>query len=95
MGLSKYCLFIACILCTEGFFLSANVSTNIRSLLDGKALTKYKAGNAAMFVPIGRHSGVGQLPNGMVVGDFATKKIKGQDLFISRQWKSMKQSAPR
>ena len=48
-----------------------------------------------MFVPIGRHSGVGQLPNGMVVGDFATKKIKGQDLFISRQWKSMKQSAPR
>lgn len=48
-----------------------------------------------MLVPIGRNGGVGEILNGMVIGDFATKKIKSQDLFISRQWKSMKQSAPK
>jgi NADH dehydrogenase FAD-containing subunit len=80
-------IFIVCVL--------DNVSANIRNLLDGKALKKYKPGNPAMFVPLGRNGGVGELPNGLVVGDFATKKIKSQDLFISRQWKSLKQSAPR
>ena len=77
------------------FFLAGNVSANIRNLLDGKALKKYKAGNPAMFVPLGRNGGVGELPNGIVVGDFATKKIKSQDLFITRTWKSMSQNAPR
>lgn len=77
------------------FFLAANVSANIRNLLDCKVLKKYKAGNPAMLVPIGRNGGVGEILNGMVIGDFATKKIKSQDLFISRQWKSMKQSAPK
>ena len=71
-----------------------NVSANIRNLLGGKALKKYKPGNSAMLVPLGKNGGVGELPNGMVLGDFATKKIKGQGLLISRQWKSMKQSAP-
>lgn len=74
---------------------AANVSANIRNLLDCKVLKKYKAGNPAMLVPIGRNGGVGEILNGMVIGDFATKKIKSQDLFISRQWKSMKQSAPK
>ena len=42
------------------FFLAGNVSANIRNLLDGKALKKYKAGNPAMFVPLGRNGGVGK-----------------------------------
>ena len=58
-------------------------------------MKKYNAGNPAMFVPLGKNGGVGQLPNGMVVGDFATKKLKSQDLFVSRQWKTMKQNIPR
>ena len=47
-----------------------------------------------MVVPLGKNGGVGQLPNGMVIGDFATKKLKGQDLLVSRQWKTMKQNPP-
>ena len=71
-----------------------NVCENIRRLSDNKPLKSYKAGNSAMIVPVGNDAGVSELPNGMVLGNFATKKVKGQSLLIPDFWKKMKQSVP-
>lgn len=48
-----------------------------------------------MFVPFGANKGVGQLPNGWVVGNFMTKMIKSKDLFTQPHWKSMGLKAPK
>ena len=40
--------------------------------------------HGVVFAPIGPHDGVGQLPNGMVVGKKMVPAIKGKDLFTTR-----------
>lgn len=47
-----------------------------------------------MIVPVGSDSGVGVLPNGVVIGNFLSRKIKSRDLFVSNTWKLLKQNAP-
>lgn len=71
-----------------------HLSGNIRRLNDNKPLKCYKAGRSAMIVPVGKDGGVTELPNGMVLGNFATKKIKSERLLIPDFWKKMKQSVP-
>lgn len=73
---------------------AANVSENIRRLIESKPLKIYKAGQSAMVVPVGKDGGVSELPNGMVMGNFFTKKIKSQALFVPDYWKNMKQPVP-
>lgn len=47
-----------------------------------------------MVLPLGRSGGVSQLPNGMVVGGFVTKSIKGKDVMTADTWKAMKKKMP-
>ena len=47
-----------------------------------------------MLVPLGRNKGVGQLPNGMIVGDFFCRQVKGKNLMAPRYWSILKQKKP-
>ena len=76
------------------FFFTDVVVENIKRLNENKRLKEYKPGNAAMLLPLGRNGGVAQLPNGMVLGDFVTKSIKGKGLMTSGSWKIMKKKMP-
>lgn len=47
----------------------------------------------AMLVPLGKNGGVSEF-KGFVLGDFATRKIKSEQLFTPKYWKMMKQKMP-
>ena len=67
---------------------------NIKRLNENKRLKEYKPSNPVMVLPLGRSGGVSQLPNGMVVGGFVTKSIKGKDVMTADTWKAMKKKMP-
>jgi len=59
-----------------------------------ESLDPYKKDTFRMVVPIGRDGGVCQ--NGkMVMGDFLARKIKAEDVFVSKMWKDMCQTQPK
>jgi len=59
-----------------------------------ESLDPYKKDTFRMVVPIGRDGGVCQ--NGkMVMGDFLARKIKAEDVFVSKMWKDMSQTQPK
>ncbi|XP_072033668.1 ferroptosis suppressor protein 1-like [Amphiura filiformis] len=70
------------------------VADNIQADVEGKALKPYKPMGVMMCVPIGRNAGVTQMKT-WVVGDFISRKLKGQGLFTQRYWASMKQTMPK
>ncbi|XP_073256288.1 ferroptosis suppressor protein 1-like [Porites lutea] len=75
--------------------LQADVAVeNIKRLNENKRLKEYKPSNPVMVLPLGRSGGVSQLPNGMVVGGFVTKSIKGKDVMTADTWKAMKKKMP-
>lgn len=93
--LVKECWFFRLLVTEICIFLhSANVCANIRRLNENKPLKPYKAGRSAMVVPVGKSGGASELPNGMVMGNFFTKKVKGEGLLIANVWKNMKQKVP-
>jgi len=59
-----------------------------------ESLDPYTKDTFRMVVPIGRDGGVCQ--NGkMVMGDFLARKIKAEDVFVSKMWKDMGQTVPK
>ena len=75
-------------------FVSEIIAHNVKSLMSGKKLKVYTPSPAFMMVTLGRTGGVGQLPNGMVVGNFLTKKLKSSKLFTDKFWKMAHRRAP-
>ena len=47
-----------------------------------------------MVLPIGRFGGVCQFGK-VVMGDFLARKIKAEDVFVSKMWKDMGQTVPK
>ncbi|XP_068732313.1 ferroptosis suppressor protein 1-like [Montipora capricornis] len=70
------------------------VVENVKRLNENKSLKEYKPANPAMALTLGRNGGVIQLPNGMVVGNFLTKKFKSKEVMAPDMWKMLKQKMP-
>ncbi|NWH76568.1 AIFM2 factor, partial [Piaya cayana] len=74
--------------------LHANVVvTNIINSLTQKALTTYEPGSLTFLLSMGRNDGVGQV-KGYYVGRLLVTIAKSWDLFVSKSWKTMKQTMP-
>ncbi|NXI43237.1 AIFM2 factor, partial [Galbula dea] len=74
--------------------LHANVAvTNIINSLKHKPLKTYEPGSLTFLLSMGRNDGVGQL-NGYYVGRLLVTIAKSRDLFVSKSWKTMRQTMP-
>lgn len=65
------------------------IAKNLIATTQGKALKAYKPSPPVIFLPVGKGDGVGQLPNGMIVGKRMVPMIKGKDLFIGATRKNL------
>eukprot|EP00735_Rhodelphis_limneticus_P010968 TRINITY_DN4007_c0_g1::TRINITY_DN4007_c0_g1_i1::g.11844::m.11844 TRINITY_DN4007_c0_g1::TRINITY_DN4007_c0_g1_i1::g.11844 ORF type:complete len:389 (+),score=81.92,sp/Q54NS8/AIFB_DICDI/40.99/4e-82,Pyr_redox_2/PF07992.9/1.6e-18,Pyr_redox_2/PF07992.9/6.2e+03,Pyr_redox/PF00070.22/0.00062,Pyr_redox/PF00070.22/8.8e-12,K_oxygenase/PF13434.1/0.2,K_oxygenase/PF13434.1/0.00016,NAD_binding_7/PF13241.1/0.14,NAD_binding_7/PF13241.1/0.11,Pyr_redox_3/PF13738.1/17,Pyr_redox_3/PF13738.1/0.00075,Lycopene_cycl/PF05 len=73
-----------------------HISKTIMLLHNKKPLQKgYVPAPAVMLVPLGPNGGVGQMPNGWVVGDCISKMIKSKSLFAQQNWKLLNAKPPK
>jgi len=65
---------------------------NIRALDSNTELHAYVKLPPVMSLPVGPRYGNTQLPNGLVLGGFFTRNIKGKTLFAPQNWKLLNQN---
>lgn len=77
------------------FMEGANVVKQIKASAARKPLKSGKPPALAIsMVPVGKSGGVSYLPIGAVVGDFMTRKMKSEDVFVSKIWGDLKAGKP-
>lgn len=72
-----------------------NVAKQIKASSAGKPLKSRKPPVVPIsMVPVGKSGGVAYLPIGLVVGDFMTKKMKSENVFLSKYWSDLRAGKP-